>query len=249
MKDINFNISYYSVIWFILLGIGIFMLFRFLKKLINYWVPERKNRTLKFERLLPVFEGIIWFSWVIWGVQGVFNNKLVYSLIILGLLVVIILSLSWFAIRDFIAGVILKLEGAFNIGERIKVKEMEGRVKELGYFGMKLENFQGEIISVPYSSVSGVTRVQSKSNDKVKNHSFQLDLPKKHAPAETIEKIRESILNTPWTSITKTPHVQLVSDSDNYYTFDIIVYSLHSRYFQKIETHLQKWGNRMENGH
>ena len=246
MKDINFNISYYSVIWFILLGIGIFLLFRFLKKLINYWIPERKNRTLKYERLLPVLEGIIWFSWVIWGVQGVFNNKLVYSLIILGLLVVIIISLFWFAIRDFIAGVILKLEGAFNIGERIKVKEMEGRVKELGYFGMKLENFQGEIISMPYSAVSGVTRVQSKSNDKVKNHSFQFELSRKYAPVESIEKIRESILNTPWASVTKPPHIQLINNSQEHYTFDIIVYSLHPRYFQKIETHLQKWGNRVE---
>lgn len=245
MKDISFNISFSSAIWFILLGIGIFLLFRFLKRLVNYWLPERKSRNFKFERLLPVLEGIIWFSWVIWGVQGVFDNKLVYSLIILGLMAVLIFALSWFAIRDFIAGVILKLEGAFNIGERIKVKETEGRVKELGYFGLKLENFQGEVITLPYSNVSGVTRTLSKSSEKVKNHTFQLNLPKKYTATHTIEKTQVAILNAPWASITQKPHVKLVHENNDFYTFEVIVYSLHSRYFQKLQTYLQKWGKKV----
>ncbi|WP_299459670.1 mechanosensitive ion channel family protein [uncultured Microscilla sp.] len=245
MKDINFNISYYSVAWFILLGVGIFLLFRFIKKLVNYWVPEQKNRQLKFERLLPVVEGIVWFSWVIWGVQGVFNNKLVYTLIILGIMLVIIVALSWFAIRDFIAGVVLKLEGAFTIGERIKVQALEGRVKELGYFGVKLENFRGEIISIPYHTVSGVTRVQPKSSEAIKNHSFQLDLPKRYTPTESIDKLRELILNTPWASVTKRPYIKLSKENEVDYTFEIIIYSLHPRYFQKTETYLQKWSKKL----
>ncbi len=245
MKDINFNISYYSVIWFIVLGVGIFLLFRFIKRLVNYWLPEQRTQQVKLERLLPVVEGIVWFSWVMWGVQGVFNNKLVYTLIILGIMLVIIVALSWFAIRDFIAGIVLKLEGAFTIGERIKVQDLEGRVKELGYFGVKLENFRGEIMSVPYSAVSGVTRVQPKSSEAIKNHSFRLDLPKKYTPTTSIDKIRELILNTPWAAITKRPHIKLVIEGEAHYTFEIIIYSLHSRYFQKTETHLRKWGKKI----
>ena len=245
LKDINFNISYTSVIWFIALGVGIFLLFRFLKKLIYYWIPSRQNRHLKFERLLPVIEGIVWFAWVMWGAQDVFSNKRLYTLIILAIIAIIIVSMSWFAIRDFIAGVVLKLEGAFNIGERIKVRDVEGRVKELGYFSVKLENFQGEVITMPYSSVSGVKRTLSKSGDKVKNHTFTLQLSKKYAVTETIEQAKSVILNTPWASITQKPHIKLIEENQEVYTFEVIVYSLHQRYFQKLQTHLQNWGEQI----
>ena len=246
MKNlINYNISYTSVIWFILLGVSIFLLFRLLKRLIYHWIPNYQHRQLKFERLLPVIEGIVWFTWVIWGIQRIFNNKLVSAEIIGYLILALIIILSWFAIRDFIAGIILKLEGAFNIGERIKVKEVEGRVKELGYFGVKLENFQGEVITMPYSSVSGVKRTLSKSNDKVKNHTFSIELAKKYSVTKTSEQVKNVILNTPWTSITQKPHVKLVNENTETYTFEIIVYSLHQRYFQKLQTHLQRWGKKL----
>jgi len=245
MENINFNISYTSVIWFIALGVGIFLLFRFIKRLVYYWIPKRQNRQLKFERLLPVIEGMVWFTWVIWGVQGVFNNKGLYTLIILVIIAIVLIAMSWFAIRDFIAGVVLKLEGAFNIGERIKIQDVEGRVKELGYFGVKLENFQGEVITMPYSSVSGVKRVLSKSSDKIKNHTFTLQLPKKYAVTETIEQAKNTILNTPWASITQKPHIKLLAENNESYTLEVIVYSLHQRYFQKLQTHLQNWGEKL----
>ncbi|HAS39081.1 MAG TPA: hypothetical protein DCS93_01315 [Microscillaceae bacterium] len=245
MENINFNISYPSVIWFIGLGVGVFLLFRFIKRLVYFWIPNRQNRHLKFERLLPVIEGVVWFAWVIWGVQGVFNSKGLYTIIILLIIVIVLIAMSRFAIRDFIAGVILKLEGAFNIGERIKIRDVEGRVKELGYFGVKLENFQGEIITLPYSSVSGVKRILSKSSDKIKNHTFTLQLPKKYAVTETIEKAKSTILNTPWASITQKPHIKLLDENGEAYTFEVIVYSLHQRYFQKLQTHLQTWGQKL----
>lgn len=237
MKDLHFNISYGYLLMFLVLGICLFFLFYSLKKVFSRY-EVKSSLARRFERLLPLMEGISWLTFILWSVQYVFQSIFTYTLILLILLLAILVWIAWFAIRDFTAGIILKFQQAFEIGGRVKIQNVAGRVKKLGYLSMKIENYQGEIISIPYSNVSQEIRIQPSQEEVIRNQTFQIQVPKRTSLGDTVERLRITILNAPWVAIHKRPHIKVLEETEEFYSFEVIVYSLHEKYFQKIKNYL-----------
>ena len=134
----------------------------------------------------------------------------------------------------------MKLEGAIKLHDYLKEGDVEGKIVKRSYFSLTLESTEGKRISLPYHLVKNTKRVKAHKIDLISSHVFQLEVPKKDPSFETIEKLRIAILTAPWSSINQEPNIQLLQESEQHYSYEIVIYSLEARYFDKIKVYLRK---------
>lgn len=239
MDGITFEISKWYFLIFVGSGIVLFLLFQGLKSLIaRFRITQISG--FKIERVLPVLEGVIWSVFLITAIQFIFLNHLLKVILILSIVLVVLLLLSWYAVRDLIAGVLLKYQDAFRMDGQIQVKDIEGRVKKIGYMSLEIETFQGEVLTIPYSAIFNEIRTEPHHEEKVKSHTFYMEFPKTHPVVDLSKKIHHSALNAPWSSVVKEPQVKVIEEKEDTYVFEIRVFSLQAPHFQKIKNYLQK---------
>jgi len=238
MKDLDFTFSHFNFLVFILLGILLFAAFRVLHYVIGHLLS--KNRHIgTFKRVLPLSEGIVWFLFWSWALRSIFEEQIIYFLGVLVIVLVVLVWVSWFAIKDFIAGVVLKFEAAFQEGEQINIQNVKGIVKHLGYFSLEIQTEQGEKINIPYSSISGQVRRKLEDTELFKSYSFELTIAKDIGTPDVFEKLRITSINAPWTSINKLSQFHLLKENDTFYSFKVVIYSLDTKYFQAIKNYIQ----------
>ncbi|MCB9089676.1 MAG: mechanosensitive ion channel family protein [Calditrichae bacterium] len=229
-----------SAFWQILLaGVVLFAAFRFIPKVIRM-LRVRPQLRIYLTRALPVSEFLLWMLFIVWVLGKIAGNaqSLLPLLLTLSLAGLVIWA-AWFAIRDVVAGVILKAEDIYETGQQIKLKSLEGRIVKSGYRSLMIETTSGEVVKIPYSRIAGQQRVLSNPAEIARSHSFSLKVPKTTPLPEAIERVRICALNAPWTSITREPQVKPGPETADYYHIDVVVYAPGEHYFQKIEALLR----------
>lgn len=230
-----------TAFWQILLAaLMLFTAFRFIPKVIRM-LRVRPRLRIYLTRALPVSEFLLWMLFFVWALGKIAGNArpllpLLLTLALAGL----IIWAAWFAIRDVVAGVILKAEDIYEPGQQIKLKSLEGKIVKSGYRSLMIETGSGEVVKIPYSRIAGQQRVISNPAEIARSHSFSLKVPKRMPLAETVERIRICALNAPWTSVTREPQVKPGPETADYYHVDVVVYAPGEHYFQKIETLLKQ---------
>lgn len=234
--NLEFKVHYFNLIFFLLLGFLLHLLLRAGRRYILFMVIESKRS--KLAQWLNVVEGLVWISYAIAGIQAVFQNRAVsfFSLILICL--VTMAWFSWFAVKDLVAGIILKYQKAFELDQRIKIENIDGRIKRLGYLSLSMESYQGELVDIPYSRVFSTIRIKPNQEEIIKSQRLVIEVPKRKRLPDTLERLSQIVLFAPWSSIVKKPLIQLIEEKEQSYTFEIIAYSLHSDYFQKIRAFL-----------
>ncbi len=236
--NFTLDISYYNLLFFSITGLllwGLMMLshrllFR-LSKINHAW---KRVQTQYF----PVIQGFIWFVFGVCSLFMIFKSRSFVQALAIFFCLVFLVWISWFALRDLVAGLILRLQGAFPVNKRVSIKELNGRVRKLGSLSFELETYQGELISIPYSQVFHAIRIKPNQEEAVKSHSLTLVLPRKHSLSDTVEKVRLSILHAPWSSLLKKPHVEVLEETPDTFRLRLVLYSFQGLYFQKIKEYV-----------
>ncbi len=186
----------------------------------------------------PVMEGVGWFLFALWSVAYLFTNPTVAHIAILLLWGAAFLGVVWFVVRDFMAGVFLRIEGGFALNERVKVQGVKGIVTHVGYLGVELETDEGQTVRIPYTKIQNTVRFKDNPAKRIKAHQFELMLPKIAPVDALIERQRLLLHTTPWSSVTKSPQIKYLRESASAYHFNIVIYTLQVSYFQKVKAHL-----------
>lgn len=232
MKEFNFLINIFT---HLALPAMVILAFFMALKLLNRKFPGRKFMKSKLERFLPIIEIVVWLIFTSWVVIYFLKNPTWRAIFLLTLCTVLLVIISWVAMKDIFAGIILRLDSSFNLSEWIKIKDINGKIVKLGYRTFELETGTGEMVSIPYSRVSGEIRTKPSVSEKIKSHSFSINLPKNDAIDETIKKLKFTLANAPWSSLKRLPTVKFIKESQDRYQFEIIIYSMKVSYFQHIK--------------
>ena len=223
MKEFNFLINIFT---HLVLPASVILVFFTTLKLFNRKFQGRRFLKSKFERFLPIVEIVVWLVFTSWAVIYFLNDSTCAALLII---------ISWVAMKDIFAGVILRLDNSFNLNEWIKIRDIDGKIVKLGYRTFELETGTGEMVSIPYSRVSGEIRTRPSVSEKIKSHSFSVNLPKAYPIDETAKQLRFTLANAPWSSLKKLPTVKFIRETTDRYQFEIIIYSMKVSYFQHIK--------------
>jgi small-conductance mechanosensitive channel len=175
---------------------------------------------------------------MLWCVGQLVQNEVWSSIGVLIIILLVVILLFWLVIRDYMSGIILKTDGSIKQNDWIRVQNIEGRITELGNRTMVVTADSGETITIPYSAISGEISAKPNPGEKLLNNSFEIKLSKLTDVESSVDQLRKGILNAPWSSVKKVPEIKLVGDQQQYYRFEINLYSIRMVHFQKIKDYL-----------
>ncbi|GEM_PF-4406769 len=240
--EFNPDVSEFNLFVFTGLGVLLFLGMRRLKNFLGTSL-SKFSRFEELSRLIPAFEGLTWLLFVLLAISLIFKDKLFYSVGILMVLVVTVGWLSWFFVRDFVAGMMLRSSQTFELGDRLRVQDFEGVLQRIGHFSMTLEGDDGQSTVIPFSTVSDTMLTRIGAGTLLKSRTFQVKItPEKSSNA--IQQIRQLALIAPWTSIMHEPKIKFITENHDSIIYEVTVFGLEENYFRHIqkylETHLEK---------
>jgi small-conductance mechanosensitive channel len=212
-------------IYYLIFAIGVFVILRFLSRLLNS-IPANKNIHKLILRVFPIVEFAVWMALGIWIMNNIFSDSPYYSIIISAAIGIIALIIGWYFLRDFVSGIILKTEIAFEINQRIKTPLAEGLLKKLGYRTIEIETDKGDIVKIPYTQIASNAINLQNTDSVMRGHETLLHLNASLPIQDVKEKIEKCILVLPWSSINRAPNISITEQNDVYNTFSIQFYAI-----------------------
>lgn len=235
MKELlNFELSELLMLLIIPIGIMIYFILKLVKLNI---VNNRFNyRQQNYFILIEIF---VWMIFGIWTLKVTLGNTDYYFLIITSILLLFLLLISWYVVKDFIAGVILKLSDNYQTGQFFRLNNIKGSIAQVNYLHLNVNQENGEIIKVPFSKILGSIHHKSFLDDKTKQNKFEITIDKKETLDNTKEKIRRTILLSAGVNINKEPIIIIKNTSENNWTFEITYFILDEEYCEIIENNVK----------
>lgn len=187
--------------------------------------------------LNQVFVTISAFAWgslILWSLHVVFQVQQLYSLVLFVVLFSIFLGAGWFLVQDLIAGLVLKIEEPYEVGDRINLKKFQGKVSKVGLRSLWLLTEEGNHMKLPYRFITGIQVRKSDESQQVE-HVFQIKIPKRDPLIEIESQIQEIILTHPASVISKLPSVQLLEEIEDQYFIEITFLTLDRKYTEDIK--------------
>ncbi len=186
-----------NLLIFAVSGILLFLLFRMLNRVSNALIKKKFYRSGTMS-LLPVIELASWVAYAFWGIYVVFYGHLYYDFIVGIMAVFIIFGLAWFVFRDFLAGVLIKIEQAIDTGKYIKTPFAEGRIIKMGTLSLEIANEAGETIKIPYSRLSKESIVIPPDEEDSLPYQIYIALHKTKSPEKIRDRVYAELIAMPW---------------------------------------------------
>lgn len=171
-------------------------------------VPMSKARRAALRRLQPVLEAGLVGVYLIVVLPLAFADELGYLELLPAAAFV---ALVWFALRDLVAGVLVKASELCEVGDHVDLGGQSGVVRQLGYRVLVLSDEQGAELVIPYSQLSTRSLVRMRHNAAAYPHSFELELPPESDPLEARARIKRLAMGSHWASIVREPEIEALS--------------------------------------
>ena len=166
IRESTSGLFYKFIVAIILLLVG-FILGKILGRLVykflhSFEINENFSKlagiSLKIEEIAETFTTyFIYFVTIVIVLQQIGLVSTILHMIAAGVIILIILS-TFLGIKDFIpnaiSGFFIQRKNEFKIGQRIKVKGMQGKIIEINLLETKIETKSGDIIFIPNSVLS-----------------------------------------------------------------------------------------------
>jgi hypothetical protein len=198
--------------------------------------PMSKVRRSQVARFRPLLGLILVVIYVLWAVRKLWGDY-PYSVPILGTMVLgVVVAASWFAIRDFIAGVILKAGRACQVGDYVRIGNIHGRIEKMGFRVLSIETSQGDEAILPYSKITRDSLLRTPVIAGAHLHVFQLKPPEKISMTEFKTTIRQCAMLSHWSSVVREPEVAVIDDQN----CEVTVFLLDVDHVMDVEAAVRK---------
>ena len=231
------------VVSIFLVALGIALLFRLVHWLMRP-LARRNTFWLRISYLMMGVELLAWTGWLFWLIGQLVSNHEVYAYFTTGVAFLLFGLLTWFLLRDVVAGIIFKLQHNLKLNQSLRVggeseTAITGRLLRLGITTIVLESPAGERIKIPYTKLINESVARYDASDVIKPFDILLQVPKSMSKERWIAALVEQVLLLPWTSTKRKPMVQWKGEDEDYHTFDLRVYCLSDQQAHQVESHLQ----------
>ena len=225
-----FEISTFWTLAVILVGLVLVGVMRGLRRLVEQ-LPLSQARRDALRRYLPLGEIIVGLLYVLVSVPVILDNDPTTTPIVTAGILLGGVAVLWFAIRDFVHGVLLKASDVCRVGDQIQFGDVRGRLTRLDYRVMAIETPDGDEILVPYGQVSRQSIVRTPTSDGEHRHGFAVYVSDQRSPAVTRDRLFEAAWTHHWSSIGRPPTVEPRDDGG----YDVTIFALDALQTQDIE--------------
>ena len=223
----------------LLIGIAVYLLLKVVNSLNKYINYKYKKWTQKFN-FAPALELIILLIYFFWANDFLFKNKSYYQYLVLSLILAVVILLAWFIARDFIAGIVLRVQNDLQTNNNIQFGNLEGRIKSQHLTHLKIVTTTGQIVKIPYSRLNQEIISETSDSASIEEFKFKIRSKKTISRQDAEEKIRFLLINSPWSNYNKTPDIRLFSENDDFFVFEILVNVLNQKHILQLEKTIQE---------
>ncbi|MDD2196722.1 MAG: mechanosensitive ion channel [Bacteroidales bacterium] len=225
-------------LYYFAFAVALFFMLRLASRLAKTILTSKKYHKVIL-RGFPIFELAVWGAFVLWVVNQALGSSEYATLATASVLIIFLLIISWFFLRDFIAGIILKTEFPFEVNQRIAASNFDGSIKRLGYRSLELEKDNGDIVKIPYSLIASRSIHLQNMEDSLRGHETLVKASTK-IPVQTAKDIiTKEVLLTPWATTKQVPTIRVVEQTDQTNTYSVHFHSVSSKYAASISQHLK----------
>jgi small-conductance mechanosensitive channel len=214
-------------------GIVLLVVFWLLHRVLDL-IPRLRAQP-GLHRILSGIEAIVWVAYAFWAIERIFVDSLYSSVATLSLLAVLGVLLAWFVIKDWVAGVVLRVQDVYESDQFLELGERRGRVTRLGHLTIEIEHENGDRVKIPYSRISGQIHSIHHPDALSNYYRFRIVVPRPVSVADASLALRTAILNTPWSSSNRPIRINLLDTTQETHTFEAVVYATRQSFAQSIE--------------
>lgn len=195
---------------FIGTGLLLFICFRTIRL-----VSHRVSSLHRFYPVLVAVELSLWIVFLFWLVHYFLVDKVFYDELVLVLVLVSVVLLVWYYVKDVVAGFLFKIKHNPRTGQMIQSSEGKGVIKVLATSQLLLEEEGRNIVRIPYSRILGKTlSLETEDSHTASEAVIHLDIILEKNYSEMERKIRSTLLQSPWCVPSKPIHVLFLSEPE-----------------------------------
>lgn len=218
---------------------GILLLFRALSYL-NKILPLAKKVKHYTGYILPVLELATWLGFVLWFLRITYEAEAYTTLIILGIFVVLVIAPAWFLVRDFLHGMILKIQRTIEIGSKIEIGDLKGIIVKTNYFTFDIKTANGNIDTIPYNKIRSKIITKHAATNHLEKQIITFTVPSKHDVNQIVRQLKVTLINAPWVAASQEPIINNIRTETDNSIIDVVVYMLNKEHAEKIVKWVKK---------
>lgn len=230
----EFKISEISFIGVFIMAV---LLALFLKAIHLFILRKITNKRIR--SYYPLFEVIIWFSFILWAINVLLKESYYLMIAILAMSVIIIAGLGWFVIMDLFAGIVLRISDSFYSGQSFRVEQYSGRIIKVEMLSISVQQEDGTILKIPWRKIKGQIYIKGPTEEIVNRQRFLVEVKQKYPLEIVYQKIKEAVLLSVGAVINKEPQIKLVGSTNQEWQLEITAYALNPQYFRTIELNVK----------
>lgn len=138
---------------------------------------------------------------------------------------------SWSVLRNALEGVYLRVGRTFEVGERIEIAGVQGRVHRLGARALVVETVEGRLAIIPYRMVANATIRREPFDQQSSFHVFRVAIPARQSIPELKRAVHEAALLCHWSSTRRLPQVTATEDGQ----LEVTVFPVDGNHASEIE--------------
>ncbi|MCF7797590.1 MAG: mechanosensitive ion channel family protein [Lentisphaeria bacterium] len=227
MDILTFDISELLIVKYVLLGLVLIVILAALRKGLGLTRLRPVNRD-RLNRALPLIEALVGLLFLMAAIHAIFKDQPTYLMILFSALMLMVIWSFWFAIQDFVSGLILKWEDTYMVGDSLSVDGTSGKILKIGYRSLEIETPEGQRVKMPYAKLARSQVIKADVDESVWTHTFQIELPVNISPDEAARWIRLTAANHIWSAVNRSPAVTWLGavEDSGHNRYEVTVYAL-----------------------
>ncbi len=214
------NFSEIIIYKYLAIAFAIYLIFFVFKKIMLFLIKnnELKNNLTKY---IPVFEFFIWILFFFFSFKDFLSENQYFAIFIFILGIFTAIWSSKLFLKDYFSGIIFKLDKSLKKGDIISVNNETGKILNFKLRYIEFETSNSDIIYIPYSQIISSTIKKKSVSKNFVEHIFQINVSKSEEIKTVFSKINEIVLSSPGISINEKPNINIVSQNDKQYIFEV----------------------------
>jgi hypothetical protein len=178
-------------------------------------------------------------GFLIWCLHLVYEAEEYPTLIVFGVLIVLLIAPTWFLVRDFLHGLLLKIQRKIEIDSKIEIGELKGIVVKTDYFTFDIITENGNVKTIPYNKIRAEIISKNAANNNLEKETISFQIQSKQDINQILAELKTTLINAPWVATTQEPSLNVTSNNSGSYLIEAIIYTLKKEYSAKIEAYVK----------
>lgn len=194
-------------------------------------LPMARARRALVARLRPLAAAMLIAVYAVISTRWVLASSDRLEHLAFAIVAGVAVAASWTVLRNALEGVYLQLTRTLQVGDRVELAGVAGRVHRLGARAIVIETVDGRLAIIPYRTAASALIRREPYDEHSAFHVFRAALPEHLSIPEIKRAIREAALLCHWSSTRRLPQVTVADDGQ----LEITVFPIDANHVTEIE--------------